>query len=113
MTHHNGHPTRHYWTKKEIKEAEHDFAENIKKYFGEVWRIKSDGEYRGKSWDCTHPIQIVAGLWRLCQAVVHTGSPRAAGRIELREHGTVLRFIIFYEPEKKGGLITPKLEVVQ
>lgn len=87
----------HTWTKSEIRKAEHDFAEMIKKHFGEVWRIKSDGQYVGCAWDCASPLLVDRGLWLLVQKAKHRGAKRAAGRIEDREAGSVLRFIIFYD----------------
>lgn len=96
----------HYFSRAEIKQAEHDFAEAIKRYFGEVWRIKSDGEYKGVTWDCTHPVSVLGGVWRLCQAAKHKGAERAAGKLELRDSGHLLRFIIFYEAKHgKGDLV--------
>lgn len=94
----------HKFTRKEIREAEHDFAENIKRYFGSVWRIPWNGEYIGVSWDCHSPLSTYGGLWRLCQEAIHKGARRAAGRIEVREAGEVLRFILFYSP-KDGDII--------
>lgn len=95
--------TDHTFTRSEIKLAQHIFENSIKKYFGEVWQIKSDGEYIGKSWDCRSVIAIDPGVWRLCQAAVHAGAIRAAGRIEAKEAGTVLRFIILYN--KKDSIV--------
>ena len=97
----------HVFSRKEIREAEHIFAKMIKAYFGEVWRIKSDGEYVGCAWDCRSMIAVDPGIWRLLQAVKHKGATRAAGRIETKEAGTVLRFIVFYNPTEPvvDGLI--------
>lgn len=88
----------HTFTKSEIAQARHEFIEHIKRNFGEVWTPKSDGQYKGKSWDCRSMITLDAGLWRLCREAVHTGSIRAFGKIEVREANTVLRMIIFYQP---------------
>lgn len=91
----------HKFTRSEILQAEQDFSDAIKKYFGEVWKIKSDGEYLGCAWDCRSTLAIYGGLWRLLQSVIHKGATRAAGRIEVREAGTVLRFIVFYNKVKE------------
>lgn len=88
----------HTFTKSEIAQAQHEFIEHIKRNFGEIWTPKSDGKYKGKSWDCRSMITLDAGLWRLCREAVHTGSLRAFGKIEVREANTVLRMIIFYQP---------------
>lgn len=90
----------HRFTRSEIRQAEHDFNEAIRKYFGGIWQIKSDGKYIGKAWDCRSMIAIYGGLWRLCQAARHDGAVRAAGRIEVKDTGSVLRFIIFYDRAK-------------
>ncbi len=84
------------FSRSDIRRAEHEFAENIRKYFGEVWRIKSDGEYLGVDWWCRHPVAFYGGLWRLCQVAKHKGAIRAAGRMEVREANTVIRFILLY-----------------
>lgn len=94
----------HKFTRMEIYQAEHDLEAAIKKYFGEVWRIKSDGEYKGVDWWCYSPIAFYGGIWRLCQAAVHKGGKRAAGRIEVKEAGHCLRFMVLYD--KKEGEIT-------
>lgn len=93
----------HVFTRSEIKQAEHAFADMIKRYFGEVWKIKSDGEYVGSAWDCRSMIALDPGLWRLLQAVKHKGATRAAGRLETREAGTILRFIVFYDAVHNDG----------
>lgn len=98
--------TSHKFTRSEIKQAEHEFAEMIENYFHEVWRIKSDGEYIGCWWDCRSMVSLDAGLWRLLQTVIHKGGTRAAGHIEVREAGHVLRFIVYYNPKHVAG---PKL----
>jgi len=97
----------HTFSRSEIKQAEHEFAEMIKKYFGEVWSPKSDGQYVGKSWDCRSMIAVDAGLWRLCQAAKHAGAVRAFGRIETKDVGSMLRFTIFFEKlkEEKSALL--------
>jgi len=87
----------HTFTKSEIHEAEHLFERRIKSVWGEVWRIKSDGEYKGIAWDCKSPLLFVNGIWTLCHRAKHQGATRAAGRIETREAGDMLRFILFYE----------------
>lgn len=94
-------PISHSWTRKEILQAGHDFEAMIKKSFGEVWKLPRSAEYVGKSWDCRTPIAVDAGLWRLVEAVRHAGGLRAAGRMELRDAGTTLRFIIFYNPKDR------------
>lgn len=94
-------PNSHTFTRSEINLAKDIFEKSIKRYFGEIWQIKSDGEYIGKSWDCKSVIAFDPGVWRLCQAAIHAGATRAAGRIETKEAGTVLRFIIFYNKKKQ------------
>lgn len=86
----------HVFSRKEVIEAEHDFAERIKKSFGSVWSPKSDGQYVGVAWDCRHPVAVIGGLWRLCESAKHRGAVRAFGKIETREARTLLRFILFY-----------------
>lgn len=92
---------RHQFSKLEIKQAEHEFAEYIKRYFGEIWKIKSDGEYKGVYWDCLSMLSLDAGLWRLLHQALMRGATRAAGRIEVRDTGYLLRFILFYEATGK------------
>lgn len=93
-------PVSHKFSKSEIRQAEHEFAEMLKKYFGEITKPLSDGAWRGKSWECRSMVSLDAGLWRLCQQVVHTGSKKIFGKIEVRDTGHMIRFIVFYEPEK-------------
>jgi len=95
----------HTFSRSEVREAQHIFIETMKKYFGELWTPKSESEYRGKSWDCRSMIAIDPGLWRLCQMVKHTGSQRVFGKIEVKDAGSMLRFIIFYMPNKESSLI--------
>lgn len=85
------------FTRSDIHKAEHYFAQAIKKYFGEVWRIKSDGNYKGISWDCASPLTLDMGIWTLCQSAIHKDAKRAAGRIETHQQNTILKFIILYE----------------
>lgn len=87
----------HTFTKSEIKLAADLFERRIKATWGEVWKIKSDGEYKGMAWDCESPLLFDTGIWQLCQRAKHSGARRAAGRIETREAGDILRFILFYE----------------
>ena len=61
----------HQFSQSEIREAEHRLAHGIRKYFGEAWRIKFDGEYQGVSWDCRSPLLFDVGIWRLLQGVIH------------------------------------------
>ena len=99
-------PISHTFSSSEIRLAEHLFEKEVKKIFGEIWKLKSDTECIGKSWDCRSVIAIDPGVWRLVQAARHAGATRACTRIEIREAGTVLRFIIFYNPkDKKSELI--------
>ncbi len=94
----------HTFTRSEIRQAEHEFAVMIKKHFGEVWRIKSDGEYKGVTWECRSMITLDAGLWRLCRAAIHRGAIRAAGRIDVKDAGDMLLFTIYYSTEGKSIL---------
>lgn len=96
----------HTFTRMEIYEAEHLFAKYLKRYFGEVWRIPSDGQYSGVSWDCTSPLLFDTGLWQICQTARHKGALRGAGRIERLKQDTILRFILFYERKIGPELIT-------
>ncbi len=95
----------HTFSRSEIKLAAHLLEKEIIKNFGEVWKIKSDGEYKGKSWDCRSVIAFDGGIWRLVQSVRHLDATRAAGRIETHDVGTMLRFIVFYDPLKERSLI--------
>jgi hypothetical protein len=95
----------HTFSRSEFREAEHMFAEYIKRYFGEVWQIKSDGQYLAKSWDCTSMLLLPMGLWHLCQAVKHTGAVRAAGKLESVRVNTILRFTMAYESVISSGEI--------
>jgi hypothetical protein len=87
----------HTFSRSEIKKARHDFAEIIKKHFGEVWNISITANYKGCSWDCRNIDDINGGLWALIQRVKHKGAVRAAGKIETKDVGTCLVFTIFYE----------------
>jgi hypothetical protein len=89
----------HKFTRTEIKLALELLTKAIKKHFGEVWQIKSDGEYKGVTWDCRSPLLFDSGVWYLCQQAKHRGAFRAAGRIESRDTGHMLRFTIFYNPK--------------
>ena len=93
-------PVLHHFTKSEIRQAEHEFTQMMKKHFGEIWTPKSDGEYEGKSWDCRSMVSLDAGLWRLVQEAKHTGTERVFGKIEVKDSGYLLRFKIFYQPVK-------------
>lgn len=98
---------RHQFTKLEIKQAAHEFEQNIVNYFGEVWKIKSDGEYRGVQWDCINMITMHQGLWLLVQRALHLGAIRAAGHIEVRDTGHVLRFTLYFaRAEEDKRIIT-------
>ena len=89
------------FSRSDIKLAKHLFTDAIRKYFGEVWRIPSDGEYKGYSWECRSPIAFDAGIWRLCQSAKVKGAWRAAGRIETKDSGECLVFILFTNPNHK------------
>lgn len=93
-------PAPHTFSRSDLKYAVHTFDTMIKKYFGEVWHIKSDGEYKAVDWWCKSPLLVDTGIWYLIQAAQHRGAKRATGRIEVKEAGTVLRFILCYEPVK-------------
>lgn len=88
------------FTRKEITLAKHLFEKAIKEHFGEVWHIPSDGEYRGHSWECRSTLAFDAGLWRLCATAKVQGAWRAAGRIETKDSGECLVFILFTNPNK-------------
>jgi hypothetical protein len=88
----------HRFTRSEVNECVEKLTQAIKKYFGEVHSPKSDGEYRGVSWECRSMIGVDSGIWRLCQAAVHKDAKRVFGKIEQREAGHLLIFILFYEP---------------
>ncbi len=95
----------HYtFTRKDRNLAEHLFRQAIIKRFGEIWTPKSDGQYIGCSWDCRSMLAIDGGLWRLVEAAIHKGALRAFGKIELRDSGTMLTFVIFWEKLNKEGL---------
>lgn len=94
-------PAPHTFTKLEVKQAKHELATYIKRYFGEIWRIPSDGEYVGKSWDCTSMLILDAGLWRLMQAGIHAGAKRAAGTVVPVNSDTALRITILYNPKDR------------
>ena len=98
----NGVLPRHQFSKSDIRLAAHLFESAIKKYYGEVWQIKSDGEYKGVSWDCINPLHFDRGIWLLCQRAKHRGAFRAAGEIETRDSGYVLRFMLFFNPTHAG-----------
>lgn len=98
-------PIDHYFTRKEVNDAEHIFLGMIEKYFGEVWKMPWNGEYRGVSWDCRSPLILEAGLWRLTQGAKHKGAFRAAGKIEVREGRSLLRFILFFNPVYEKGIV--------
>lgn len=87
----------HQFSRLEVYQAEHEFVDAIKRYFGEVWRIKSDGEYKGCTWDCRSPLIFDAGIWRLCTYARHHDARRAAPRLELIDSGHLLRFTILYD----------------
>ena len=95
----------HQFTKSEIRQAQHEFTVMMKKYFGDIWTPKTSAEYKGKSWDCRSMVSLDAGLWRLCQATIHTGAQRVFGKIEVKDSGHMLRFIIFYEPVNEVRII--------
>lgn len=94
-------PISHTFSRSDIRLAAHLFEKEIKKIFGDIWKLKSDTECIGKSWDCRSMIAVDPGLWRLCQAARHAGATRAAPKLETRDGGTCLRFIIFYNPSKE------------
>lgn len=88
------------FTKSEIRLARNLFTEAIEKYFGTVWRIPNDGEYKGYSWECKTPVAFDAGIWRLCQTAKVKGAWRAAGKIE--DKGDTLVFLLFTNPNTES-----------
>lgn len=92
----------HKFSRLEIKQAEHEFAEMIKKHFGKVWSIPSDGEYVGCEGICRSMIMLDNNLWQLCQYAVHKGALRAAGRIQVIDSGHALKLTILFKPKKDG-----------
>lgn len=94
-------PTSHKFSRLEIYQATHEFEQMIKKHFGEIWKIKSSGEYKGKSWDCRSMITLDAGLWRLLQEARHAGATRVCGNIEIHDTGHMIRFIVLFDKEKE------------
>ena len=87
------------FTRSEIRLAKSLFGKAIKKHFGEIWRIKSDGEYVGYSWEARSMVAIDTGLWYLIQKAKFNGAYRAAGRIETKDSGDTLVFILFTNPK--------------
>jgi len=97
----------HKFTRRDIKLAEKLFSDAIKKYFGEIWRIKSDGEYQGYSIECRSMVSLDPCIWRLCNSARVQGAFRAAGRIETKDVGTCLVFILFTNPKnaEQGAIL--------
>lgn len=93
-------PKSHVFTRSDVNLAANIFEQAILKRFGEIWSPKSDGQYTGKAWEARSVLAFDPGTWRLVEAAIHAGAIRAFGKIEKREAGTVLRFIIFYEKAK-------------
>lgn len=91
-------PIVHQFSRREVKQAEHLFSQMIIKHFGEHWKIPWNGNYKGVSMDLRSMLVVDNALWHLVQSAKHAGAKRAAGKIEAREAGHVLRFIIFYDP---------------
>lgn len=91
----------HTFTRSELNLAVDLFQKEIIKFFGELWSPPEDAEYVGKEWICKSPIAFDGGIWRLVQAAKHAGAIRVFGKIEKRELGTILRFLIFYEQKKQ------------
>jgi hypothetical protein len=100
------------FTRLDVKQAEHEFAAMIKRFFGEVWRIPTDGEYKGLDGRIRSMVPLDNALWYLCQGVIHKGALRCAGRIELEDCGTTMRLVVLYEPvvvvEEKRILVDVK-----
>lgn len=111
----------HQFTKSQIKECEELFSGLLVRYFGELWEPKSDAEYRGKVWDCRlapdpesksgalshlQRLYIDSGLWQLVQAAKHTGANRVFGKLELRDGGYLLRFLVFFNDNDEVRIIT-------
>lgn len=84
------------FSKSQIAEAKYLFEQAILKYFGEIWNPPSDGEYVGCSWEARSLIPIDGGLWRLAMAVKHKGGTRVFGKIDTKDAGDTLVFILFY-----------------
>lgn len=95
-------PVSHHFSRSEINLAAELFRKAIRRYYGEVWDIPWNGEYKGCAWDCRSPLEFDAGIWHLCQQAKHRGAFRAAGSIEQHEAGHVLRFILFYNPKEES-----------
>ena len=95
--------TRHQFSSLDIKQAKHEFAQMMIRYFGEIWSPKSDARYKGKEWICRSMVSLDGGLWRLCQEAKHADAERVFGMVEPVDSGYALRIVIFYT--KKEGLI--------
>ena len=91
----------HTFSKKDINFAEYLFKAAIIKRFGEEWSPPSDGEYIGCSWQCRSPLAFDAGLWRLVEASIHRGAKRAFGKINVKDSGDMLEFVIFWEKKNE------------
>lgn len=91
----------HTFSRSDMNLAVNVFEQAILKRFGEIHRPLSDAEWKGKAWDARSVLSFDPGTWRLVEAAIHAGAIRAFGKIEKREAGTVLRFILFYEQAKR------------
>jgi len=94
---------RHTFTRSELVEARDILVTGIKRYIGDLWNIKSDGEYAGCTWECTSPLLFDLGVWRLCQQVVHKGARRAYGKVEIVDSGSKIMFTVLFD---KNSIIT-------
>lgn len=93
-------PNSHVFSRSDVNLAVNILEQAILKRFGEIHKPLSDAEWKGKSWEARSVIAFDPGCWNLVEQVKHTGAMRAFGKIEKREAGTVLRFIVFYEEAK-------------
>jgi hypothetical protein len=98
------------FTRSDIAEAEELFKRAIEKYFGEVWKLTINARYKGVDVSVRDPKDFRAALWHLCQGAKARGATRAAGRIEVKDVGTELRFILFYDT---ASLVAHGMEILQ
>lgn len=88
------------FSRSDVNLAENVLQQAILKRFGEIYKPLSDAEWKGKSWEARSVLAFDTGCWYLVEKAKHAGAIRAFGKIERREAGTLLRFIIFYEEER-------------
>jgi len=100
----------HTFTKLDIFEAEDLFKRAIEKYFGEVWKLSISSRYKGVDVTVRDPKDFRAALWHLCHGAKARKATRAAGRIEVIDVRTAVRFILFYDT---ASLITDGMELIQ